>query len=74
VIDENNDELRFTAAGPVGTVASTTVTIPVSLLAGPFVITVDSQPVDIQTQGDSVSFSHSHGGQSEVIIRASPAS
>ena len=74
VIDENNDELRFTAAGPVGTVASTTVTIPVSLLAGPFVITVDSQPVDIQTQGDSVSFSHSHRGQSEVIIRASPAS
>ena len=72
VIDENNDELRFTAAGPTGTVASTTVTIPMSLLAGPFVITVDSQPVDIQTQGDSVSFSHSHRGQSEVIIRASP--
>ena len=69
VIDENNDELRFTAAGPTGTVASTTVTIPISLLAGPFVVTVDSRTVDSQTQGNSVSFSHEHIGRSQVTIR-----
>jgi photosystem II stability/assembly factor-like uncharacterized protein len=69
VIDENNDELRFTAAGPTGTVASTTVTIPISLLAGPFVVTVDSRTVDSQTQGNSVSFSHDHIGRSQVTIR-----
>ena len=69
VVDENNDELRFTAAGPIGTVASTTVTIPVSLLAGPFVVTVDSRTVDSQTQGNSVSFSHDHTGRSQVTIR-----
>ena len=69
VIDENNDELRFTAAGPTGTVASTTVTIPISLLAGPFVVTVDSRTVDSQTQGNSVSFSHDHTGRSQVTIR-----
>ena len=69
VIDENNAELRFTAAGPVGTVASTTVTIPMSLLAGPFVVTVDSRTVDSQTQGNSVSFSHDHTGRSQVTIR-----
>jgi len=69
VADLGLGELRFTAAGPVGTVASTTVTIPMSLLAGPFVVTVDSRTVDSQTQGNSVSFSHDHTGRSQVTIR-----
>ena len=69
VVDLGLGELRFTAAGPVGTVASTTVTIPMSLLAGPFVVTVDSRTVDSQTQGNSVSFSHDHTGRSQVTIR-----
>jgi photosystem II stability/assembly factor-like uncharacterized protein len=69
VLDTVNNELRLTAAGPVGTVASTTVTNPVSLLAGPFVVTVDSRTVDSQTQGNSVSFSHDHIGRSQVTIR-----
>ena len=69
VADLGLGELRFTAAGPTGTVASTTVTIPISLLAGPFVVTVDSRTVDSQTQGNSVSFSHDHTGRSQVTIR-----
>ena len=69
IFDQKNREIRLTAAGPTGTTGGSTVTIPGSLLEGPFAVTVDGQSVGSNMQGNSVSFVYDHTGRSQVTIR-----
>ena len=69
IFDQKNREIRLIAAGPTGTTGGSTVTIPDSLLDGPFAVTVDGQSVGSNMQGNSVSFVYDHTGRSQVAIR-----
>lgn len=68
VYDQNSHELRFFAAGPKGTVSSTTVTIPGQFLSAPFSVQVDGADVPSTNNAGSVSFEYAHSGRSAVVI------
>ena len=72
VLDTIDDELRFVAAGPRGTVGTTSLGVPSSLLEGPFSVLVDGQNAEVDSMGQTVSFTYDHQGQSDVVIRALP--
>ena len=72
VLDTIDDELRFVAAGPRGTVGTTSLNVPSSLLEGPFSLLVDGQNTEGSSVGQTVAFTHDHQGQSQIIIRALP--
>jgi photosystem II stability/assembly factor-like uncharacterized protein len=69
VYDQNTRALRFTVAGPSGLNGETTVTIPGSLVTGPFTVTMDKRIINISTNGQTVSLGYTHSGRSEIIIR-----
>ena len=71
LFNQNKNELRFTAAGPSGTKGETSLTVPSSLLAGPYKVIVDGQGLTSSTQGSTVTFEYAHVGRSEVVIRGS---
>ena len=41
VLDQDESGIDFAAAGPTGTLGSSTVTIPTTLLSSPFIVTID---------------------------------
>ena len=68
VYDQNSQELRFIAAGPVGTTGVTTVTVPDQFLSAPFSVLVDGVEVSSDSTAESVSFEYAHSGRNTVII------
>ena len=71
VFDTIDDELRFVAAGPRGTVGTTSLGVPSSLLEGPFSLLIDGQNAEANSVGQTISFTYDHQGQSDVVIHAS---
>ena len=69
VVDLDDDEVRFVAAGPDGTESRTTVTVPSEYLSSPTSVTVDGVTVPAQIDGGSVTFSFNHDGESDVVVR-----
>jgi len=69
VMDLDDDEVRFVAAGPDGTESRTTVTVPSEYLSSPTSVTVDGVTVPAQIDGGSVTFSFNHDGESDVVVR-----
>jgi len=61
-------ELRFTAAGPAGSIGETSVTSPSSLLAGPYKVAVGGQIVASSTKATTVTFEYAHAGRSQVVV------
>ncbi len=72
VLDTIDDELRVVAAGPRGTVGTTSLNVSSSLLEGPFSVLIDGQNAEANSVGQTVSFTYDHQGQSDVVIRALP--
>jgi len=72
VLDTIDEELRFVAAGPSGTVGTTSLNVPSALLEGPFSLLVDGQNIEANSVGQTISFTHDHQGQSNVVIHALP--
>ena len=71
VLDTIDDELRFVAAGPRGTVGTTSLGVPSSLLEGPFSLLIDGQNAEANSVGQTISFTYDHQGQSDVVIHTS---
>ena len=72
VLDTIDEELRFVAAGPSGTVGTTSLNVPSALLEGPFSLLVDGQNIEANSVGQTISFTYDHQGQSNVVIHALP--
>jgi len=68
IFDWDLKELRFTAAGPAGTIGETSVTSPSSLLAGPYKVAVGGQIVASSTKATTVTFEYAHAGRSQVVV------
>ena len=68
-VDLVDREIRFTVAGPVGTVSRTTVTVPKKVLSELTSAIVDGKDLSVQIAGTSVSFEFPHNGQRQVTIR-----
>ena len=69
VVDLERDRIRFVAAGPAGTEARTTVTIPSEFVDGPAGVTVDGISVPATIDGQSITFSYPHDGEGTVVVR-----
>ena len=68
VYDHQSQELRFTAAGPTGTIGQTTVDIPDQILSTPLSVRVDGTEVPFTSDAGAVSFEYVHSGRSAVVI------
>ena len=50
VLDQDESGIDFAAAGPTGTLGSSTVTIPTTLLSSPFIVTIDGAKVQATSE------------------------
>lgn len=76
VFDGNSQELKFVAAGPLGTEAKTTVLLPSNLLSGGqhalnccIKVFIDGQQVSSSSNSNGITFDYVHDGISEVVIK-----
>ncbi len=69
VVDLERDRVRFVAAGPGGTEARTTVTIPSEFVDGPAGVTVDGISVPATIDGQTITFAYPHDGEGTVVVR-----
>ena len=76
VFDSNAQELKFVAAGPLGTQAQTTVVLPSNLLSGGnhsldccIKVFVDGRQVSNSSTSHGITFTYVHAGRSDVVIK-----
>ena len=69
LVDVGREELRLTASGPVGTEGNLSIMVPKELLSSPTLVEVDGLSVIAETEDQTVSFSFTHRGESQVVIR-----
>ena len=67
--DSNGNRITFTAAGPTGTSAKTTVLMPRDLIYGAFLVTIDGKELRSTTANDHVTFEYVHAGASKIEIK-----
>ena len=66
--DQKLREIRFTAAGPIGTEGVTTINIPGDILGGPYTVEVGEVVVSKASDDVSITFKYDHEGRSQVVI------
>ena len=52
--DQGLREIRFTSAGPVGTLGKTTISIPEDIIPGPYIVSVEGITVDTLSDDGSI--------------------
>jgi hypothetical protein len=66
--DHKLREIRFTAAGPIGTKGVTTINIPGDILGGPYTVKAGEVVVNKANNDASITFEYDHEGRSQVVI------
>ncbi|HAJ06129.1 MAG TPA: hypothetical protein DCL76_06200 [Chloroflexi bacterium] len=66
--DKGLREIRFTSAGPVGTLGKTSINIPEDMIPGSYIVSVEGIIVDTLSDDGYVTFEYDHSGRNEVVI------
>ena len=66
--DQGWREIRFTSAGPVGTLGKTTISIPEDMIPSPYSISVEGITVDSLSDDGSIRFEYDPAGRNQVVV------